>query len=79
HALPTTLAGSHRLELIRFAANRITELPDWLLSLPALAWLANADNPLCPERTTAPNRDIPRDRLSIGQRLGQGASGIIQQ
>ncbi|KPY80824.1 leucine-rich repeat-containing protein kinase family protein [Pseudomonas syringae pv. tagetis] len=79
HALPTTLAGCHRLELIRIAANRLTELPDWLLSLPALAWLAYADNPLCPERTAAPIREIPWDRLSMGQRLGEGASGIIQQ
>lgn len=78
-ALPTTLADCHKLELIRIAANRLTELPDWLLSLPALAWLAYADNPLCAEHRAEPIRQIPWHQLSIGQRLGEGASGIIQQ
>lgn len=59
--LPATLAQCHKLELIRIAANRLTELPDWLLSLPALAWLAFADNPLCAERPSAPIREIPRN------------------
>ncbi|MEX5537456.1 leucine-rich repeat-containing protein kinase family protein [Pseudomonas syringae] len=77
--LPATLAQCHKLELIRIAANRLTELPDWLLSLPALAWLAFADNPLCAERPTAPIREIPWQHLSLHQRLGEGASGIIQQ
>ncbi|BBN63756.1 leucine-rich repeat-containing protein kinase family protein [Pseudomonas syringae] len=77
--LPATLAQCHRLELIRIAANRLTELPDWLLSLPALAWLAFADNPLCAERPNAPIREIPWQHLSLHQRLGEGASGIIQQ
>ncbi|MCH5653156.1 protein kinase [Pseudomonas syringae] len=77
--LPATLAQCHKLELIRIAANHLTELPDWLLSLPALAWLAFADNPLCAERPTAPIREIPWQHLSLHQRLGEGASGIIQQ
>ncbi|ARD12176.1 MULTISPECIES: leucine-rich repeat-containing protein kinase family protein [Pseudomonas] len=77
--LPATLADCHKLELIRIAANRLTELPDWLLSLPALAWLAYADNPLCAEHRAEPIRQIPWHQLSIGQRLGEGASGIIQQ
>ncbi len=66
-------------ELIRIAANRLTELPDWLLRLPALAWLAYADNPLCPALATPPIRQIPWPQLSLRQRLGEGASGIIQQ
>jgi serine/threonine protein kinase len=44
-----------------------------------LAWLAFADNPLCAERPTAPIREIPWQHLSLHQRLGEGASGIIQQ
>ncbi|KTB60670.1 protein kinase [Pseudomonas viridiflava ICMP 13104] len=78
-ALPSTLSACHKLELIRIAANRLTELPDWLLRLPALAWLAYADNPLCPEHAAAPIRQIPWPQLSLRQRLGEGASGIIQQ
>ncbi|SHM67475.1 Leucine rich repeat-containing protein [Pseudomonas asturiensis] len=78
-ALPSTLADCHRLELIRIAANRMSELPDWLLKLPALAWLAYADNPLCPQREPLPVRRIPWQHLQLEQRLGEGASGIIQQ
>ncbi|VVM82624.1 hypothetical protein PS634_02397 [Pseudomonas fluorescens] len=78
-SLPPTLADCHRLELIRIAANRLTELPGWLLQLPALAWLAFADNPLCPEHEVLPVRQIPWRHLSLRQRLGEGASGVIQQ
>ncbi|EGH33122.1 leucine-rich repeat-containing protein kinase, partial [Pseudomonas syringae pv. japonica str. M301072] len=42
-------------------------------------WLAFADNPLCAERPTAPIREIPWQHLSLHKRLGEGASGIIQQ
>lgn len=78
-SLPSTLADCHRLELLRIAANRLTELPAWLLSLPALAWLAYADNPLCAEHLAEPIRPIAWQQLRIGQRLGEGASGVIQQ
>ncbi|RMO13495.1 Serine/threonine protein kinase [Pseudomonas cichorii] len=78
-SLPASLANCHKLELIRIAANRLNELPDWLLRLPALAWLAYAGNPLCPEREEQSVRQIPWEQLSIQQRLGEGASGIIQQ
>ncbi|RMQ43292.1 Serine/threonine protein kinase [Pseudomonas cichorii] len=78
-SLPASLAACHQLELIRIAANRLEELPDWLLRLPALAWLAYAGNPLCPPREEQTIRQIPWTQLSIEQRLGEGASGIIQQ
>ncbi|AHF67614.1 MULTISPECIES: leucine-rich repeat-containing protein kinase family protein [Pseudomonas] len=77
--LPASLANCHKLELIRIAANQLNELPDWLLRLPALAWLAYAGNPLCPAREKQSVRQIPWEQLSIQQRLGEGASGIIQQ
>ncbi|MBE0964649.1 leucine-rich repeat domain-containing protein, partial [Escherichia coli] len=35
------------LELLRIAANRFQRLPAWLATLPRLAWLAYAGNPLC--------------------------------
>ncbi len=77
--LPASLAGCHQLELIRIAANQLDALPDWLLGLPALAWLAYGDNPLCTQRIDRPIRQIPWQALHPGQRLGEGASGIIQQ
>lgn len=36
-----------RPELLRIAANRFQRLPAWLATLPRLAWLAYAGNPLC--------------------------------
>lgn len=34
--LPPSLAKCQNLELIRIASNRLTQLPQWLLSLPSL-------------------------------------------
>ena len=82
HSLPASLSQCHRLELLRIAANRLTELPQWLLALPALAWLAYAGNPLESQgnpdalANTAP---IPWGELTLGQCLGEGASGVIHQ
>ncbi|MGF6362930.1 hypothetical protein ABH907_004594 [Pseudomonas frederiksbergensis] len=82
--LPESLSQCHRLELIRIAANQLSELPEWLLTLPSLTWLAYAGNPLdlgteadaaALEATTS----IPWSELSLEQKLGEGASGVIHQ
>lgn len=83
-ALPESLANSHNLELLRIAANRFTALPGWLTQLPRLAWLAFAGNPISDAGEAAalarhPLPAIPREQLSLGEVLGQGASGIIQR
>ncbi|NBV85636.1 MAG: leucine-rich repeat domain-containing protein, partial [Verrucomicrobia bacterium] len=79
HTLPRELANCGALELLRIASNQLTELPDWLLQLPRLAWLAFSANPL--QRSFAPPahplRAIPWDHLYVGDRLGEGASGVI--
>jgi hypothetical protein len=82
--LPASLAECHNLALLRIAANQLTELPLWLLSMPRLAWLAFAGNPLCYQDEQAalsehPINCIDWPQLRIGQRLGEGASGVIQQ
>ncbi|MCG6576790.1 protein kinase [Pseudomonas sp. AF32] len=80
--LPESLAQCHRLELLRIAANRLTELPQWLLDLPSLSWLAYAGNPLETQaEAAAPNSTTPIDwsQLTMQQRLGEGASGVIHQ
>ena len=48
HSLPASLAQCRQLALLRMAANRFDRLPDCLLSLPKLAWLACAGNPSAP-------------------------------
>jgi len=73
-----------KLELLRMAANQMTELPAWLLTLPKLAWLAYAANPFCQHRERAALTDtlmapIPWDHLQLQQPLGEGASGVIHQ
>ncbi|MHC8295218.1 leucine-rich repeat-containing protein kinase family protein [Pseudomonas sp. LB3P58] len=80
--LPGSLRHCHRLELIRIAANQLSELPEWLLSLPSLAWLAYAGNPLETEADAAALEATPRipwSELRLEQQLGEGASGVIHR
>lgn len=80
--LPASLGQCHRLELLRIAANQLPELPQWLLELPSLSWLAYAGNPLETQANAAAlDATMPIDwsQLSLQQRLGEGASGVIHQ
>lgn len=80
--LPKSLGQCHRLELLRIAANRLTELPPFLLALPRLTWLAYAGNPLESEADATALEStptIPWSELTLEQRLGEGASGVIHQ
>jgi hypothetical protein len=77
-SLPSTLANCQRLELVRLAANRLTALPAWLLELPRLSWLAFAGNPCCePPRRTEVVTNVQWAELTLGEQLGEGASGRI--
>src|SRR5471032_402216 len=83
-ALLRELAACSRLELLRIAANRLAELPVWLLDLPRLSWLAYAGNPFCEADELAAEAGagiagIAWDRLQFQQKLGEGASGVIHQ
>ncbi|MBS0372322.1 MAG: protein kinase [Proteobacteria bacterium] len=82
-ALPDAMAACTGLELLRISANRLTALPAWLFELPRLSWLAYAGNPFCAsvERSRLGGDAairIPRADLSLGERLGEGASGVIR-
>jgi serine/threonine protein kinase len=77
-SLPPAMAACLNLGLLRIAANELTELPEWLFSLPQLAWLACAGNPFsysAPVSNTLP--EIFWSDLVLGEQLGQGASGVI--
>lgn len=80
-ALPASMAALHKLELLRIASNQLTALPDWLLSLPRLTWLAYAGNPFTEQREEAlvhtPSAAIRWQSLTLREKLGEGASGII--
>jgi hypothetical protein len=85
-ALPAGIARCERLELLRLSANRFETLadalPDGLLALPNLTWLAFAGNPCNAEQEArsleaTPIARIPWHELQVGELLGEGASGHI--
>ncbi|CAN5775140.1 leucine-rich repeat-containing protein kinase family protein [soil metagenome] len=84
--LPRGMGRLQRLELIRLSANCFEAaehaLPDDLLALPQLAWLAHAGNPFSAAREQAANawagaRSIDWSELDLQAVLGEGASGHI--
>ncbi|PXW96117.1 leucine rich repeat (LRR) protein [Sphaerotilus hippei] len=82
--LPRTLSGCHGLELLRLSANRFEALPELLLDLPRLTWLACAGNPFADaiEAEAVAGRQAPGiawSDLALGERLGEGASGVIHR
>ncbi len=83
-SLPDTMANCHALELLRISANQFTELPEWIFDLPKLIWLAYAGNPLSNaiEKERMQQQKAPKidwSTLTIGEVLGQGASGVTYQ
>jgi hypothetical protein len=83
-ALPESLAACGRLELLRISANRFEAQPPWLLGLPRLSWLAGAGNPfdMQAEEAAIAARSVPHvdwRGLALGQKLGEGASGVIHE
>lgn len=77
-ALPDSLAGAKRLELLRISANGLRALPEWLAQMPCLSWLALSGNPLEWPRPAVPELpSVSWARLTVGERLGGGASGDI--
>jgi hypothetical protein len=85
-ALPAGIANCESLELARLSANRFATLedalPEGLLALPRLSWLAYAGNPFNAGQEaraleTTPITRIAWPALRLGERLGEGASGHI--
>jgi serine/threonine protein kinase len=82
--LPKELSNCKNLELIRIAANRFEALPEVLLKLPRLSWLSYSGNPFCSSDEQSALQDTPVKRLpwsslTLQQKLGEGASGLIYQ
>lgn len=79
-SLPEAMVACQQLELLRISANQLTTLPEWLLTLPRLSWLAFAGNPLTEPAIAPP--DLPLidwTDLTVGEVLGEGASGITSK
>jgi Protein kinase domain/Leucine rich repeat len=81
--LPSELAECTNLELLRLSANRFSALSTWLLTMPRLAWLAIADNPMTDSFEAARQASsiamIDWQDIELGAKLGEGASGVIYQ
>jgi hypothetical protein len=76
--LPKEMAQCENIELLRISANNLLQLPDWVLALPKLSWLAFSGNPSCSELSSINEiQEISWDDLSLNEKLGEGASGII--
>jgi hypothetical protein len=80
-SLPPEMAACGNLELLRLSANAFVDLPQWLVELPRLAWLAVGGNPLTEEREMAPPAvpTVPWSGLQVGAEIGVGASGVVYQ
>ena len=78
--LPDAMAACTNIQLLRISSNQIARLPDWFKALPKLSWLAYSSNPC--QLSVAANHaleSIPWQELSIQEKLGEGASGIISK
>ncbi|MFV0594066.1 leucine-rich repeat-containing protein kinase family protein [Shewanella sp.] len=83
-SLPASMAQCQNLELVRLSANALATLPNWLLKLPKLTWLAFAGNPFShtlvdPHADVASVPNVSLADIALGEKLGEGASGIIYQ
>lgn len=79
-SLPRSMASMRELELLRLANNRLRRLPEWLHALPRLTWLAVAGNPcVSPAPPRASLLPVAWEELSLGERLGEGTSGIVHK
>jgi hypothetical protein len=85
-SLPPGIARCAQLELLRLSANRFETwadaLPEGLLALPRLSWLAYAGNPFNAAQEVRAREATPIARvawadLQLGELLGEGASGHI--
>jgi hypothetical protein len=79
--LPEAMASCVGLELLRISANRFKVLPEWLLQLPRLTWLAFGGNPVskAPHTPTTARARLPWAELTLTEKLGEGASGVIHK
>jgi len=79
--LSEEMRGCVGLELLRISANRFQALPQWLLQLPRLTWLAFGGNPLSAV-PHVPSSAMARPKwgdLVLAEKLGEGASGVIHK
>jgi Leucine-rich repeat (LRR) protein len=78
--VPAAIQNCHALQLLRISLNRLQHLPQWLLRLPDLSWLAFSGNPCCLENSSNSQNKLPIvniSQLTVGEKLGEGASSLV--
>jgi hypothetical protein len=77
--LPDDFGRQTQLELVRLSHNGLVGLPLGFWTLPRLAWVALAGNPILgrTDRHQAIDSTIPFDEVQIKQQIGEGTSGMV--
>ena len=77
-SLPESIGNLKKLELLRVACCELESIPASIANAQSLSWFSMAGNPVA--KSPSKKSGIPRlqmDDLSIGQKLGDGASGEV--
>lgn len=77
HHLPDSMQLCRELGLLRLSLNQFTAFPQWLFTLPKLAWLALGANPATPVTLHSEIPSCPLQDFQLQETLGVGASGVI--
>ena len=77
--LPNELSNCQNLSLLRIAANKLHELPQWMAMMPKLSWIAFSGNNFSKTPAVETLSLINWHDLEINHLLGEGASGIISK
>ena len=82
--LPASFGNLTQLELVRLSNNRIERIPDMLIALPRLAWVALGGNPVTNNLSdrNAALQQLEKLKLdfsdfTLGECIGSGASGNV--
>jgi hypothetical protein len=78
--LPAEITNCEGLELLRVSANKLKSIPKGLFELPKLSWLAFGGNPISQRVELDTDFETYHwDDFSVGELLGEGASGMISK
>jgi len=81
-SLPDEMAACRELELLRISANNFTSPPpDWLFSLPRLAWYGDAGNPFSSKVSTeqTPLPEISWSEIVLGRIINESPSTVVYE
>ena len=81
-SLPDEMAACRELELLRISANNFTSPPpDWLFSLPRLAWYGDAGNPFSAKSAVeqTPLSEISWNEIALGRMINESPSTTVYE